>query len=128
MPSVGLSGECEVVQAGDAEDRMVDAVAFESAVAQDLPALHTGEGVLDSGTNLFVRAVVLLFPIREFLAFAAAVRDDQPGALVAAVGDGHRLADGGLGPGFLPSVGVVPVVRQRLADHDDQAGVGVDST
>ncbi len=30
---------------------------------------------------------------------------------VAAVCDGHRLADGGLGPGFFPAAGVVPVSR-----------------
>src|SRR3954469_20933281 len=100
VPPVGLSGDAEVVQAGDAEDGMVDAVGFESAVARNLPIIHVGEGVLDAGPDLPMRAVVVLFPTREFLALAAAVRDDQSGALVAAVGDGHRLADGGLGPGF----------------------------
>jgi hypothetical protein len=28
---------------------VVDAVTFESAVSEDLPSLHAGEGVLDAG-------------------------------------------------------------------------------
>lgn len=79
-------GQREVVQAGDAEHGVVDAVAFHAAVAEDLPDLHTGEGVLNAGAGLAVRAVVLLFPVREFdLAAFAAVRDNQAGAAVAAV-------------------------------------------
>lgn len=54
------SGECEVVQAGDAEHGVVDAVAFEAAVAEDLPALHAGECVLDAGPDPAVGGVVLL--------------------------------------------------------------------
>ncbi|GAA0544219.1 hypothetical protein GCM10010390_52890 [Streptomyces mordarskii] len=50
-PAAGLSGEGEVVEAGDAEHRLVDAVAFETAVAEDLPALHPREGVLDAGAG-----------------------------------------------------------------------------
>lgn len=57
---------------------------------------------------------MFLFPGREFFALAAAVRDNQSGALIAAVCDGHRLTDGGLGAGFFPASGVVPVARQRL--------------
>lgn len=76
-PPLCLSREGEVVQSGDAEHRVMNAVAFESAVAQDLPALHAGEGVLDAGPDLLVGVVVCLFPGREFLAFAPAVRDDQ---------------------------------------------------
>jgi hypothetical protein len=48
----GLSGEGEVVQAGDAEHGVVNAVVSETAVAEDLPALHAGEGVLDAGAYL----------------------------------------------------------------------------
>lgn len=121
-----LSGEGEVVEAGDTEHGVVDAIALELAVAQDLPALHAGEGVLNTGADLLVRPVVLLFPVREFFAFAALVWDDESGVLVTAVGDGHRRADGGLGTGLLPASGVVPVAGQGPADHDDQAGVGVD--
>jgi hypothetical protein len=46
--------EGEVVEAGDAEQGVVDAVAFETAVAEDLPGLHAGEGVLDAGADLAV--------------------------------------------------------------------------
>ena len=48
------------------------------------------------------------------------------GALVAAVGNRHRVADGGFGAGLLPPSGVVPVAGQRPANHDDAVGVGVD--
>ena len=68
------------MQAGDAEHGVVDAVALESAVAEDLPGIHAGEGVLDAGPDLAVGGVVFLFPGGEFgLAGFAAVRDDQWG-------------------------------------------------
>ncbi len=74
-------GEGEGVQAGDAEHGVVDSVAFEAAVAEDLPGLHSGEDVLDAGAGLLVGLVVLLFPGRESgLAALAAVRDDESGA------------------------------------------------
>jgi len=69
--------ELEVVQSGDAEHGMVGAVAFEAAVAEDLPALHAGQDVLDSGTNSLVRAVVFLFPGREVPSLLTPVRNDQ---------------------------------------------------
>lgn len=105
-----LSGEGEVVHPGDAEHGVVDSVAFEAAVAEDLPGLHAGEGVLDASLDLLVGLVVFLFPIREFgLAALSAVRDDESGARVAAVGDREGLADGGLGAGFLPCPAIVAV-------------------
>src|SRR6478752_7165591 len=95
-----LSGEGEVVHSGDAEHGVVDSVAFEAAVAEDLPGLHPGEGVLDAGPDLLVGLVVFLLPVREFaLAALSAVRDDEAGARVTAVGDREGLADGGLGAG-----------------------------
>jgi hypothetical protein len=36
-------------------------LSFEAAVAEDLPGLHAGEGVLDAGADLFVELVVGLF-------------------------------------------------------------------
>src|SRR5690349_12546649 len=88
-------GEGEVVQAGDAERGVVNAVAFQAAVAEDLPALHAGEDVLHAGADLAVRGIVFLLPGREFgLALLAAVRDDQAGTPVAAVRDDGGLADG----------------------------------
>src|SRR5690606_27783686 len=114
---LALSGEGEVVHAGDAEHGVVYAVAFQAAVAQDLPALHPGEGVLDAGADLLVGAVVLLLPCGQFaLSGGPAVRDDQAGALVAAVRDGRRGAASGFGSGLLPAAGVVAVAGQRPAD------------
>ena len=43
------------MQAGNAEDGMVDPLSFEPTVAEDLPGLHTGKDVLHSGTNLLVK-------------------------------------------------------------------------
>lgn len=57
----GLSGEGDVVHSCDAEHGVVDAVAFEAAVAEDLPGLHAGEDVLDAGADLLVGLVVGLF-------------------------------------------------------------------
>ncbi len=114
------------MEPGGAEHGGVNAVAFQTAVAKDLPGFHPGEVVLGTGADLLVGPVVFLFPVREFLALAATVRNDQSGALMADVGDGHRVAGGGLGAGFFPAAGVVPVARHGPADHHDQAGVGVD--
>ncbi|GAA2628769.1 hypothetical protein GCM10009863_50000 [Streptomyces axinellae] len=103
-------GEGEVVQAGNAEYRVVDAVTFEAAVAEDFPGLHAGEGVLDAGADLAVRGVVFLFPRLQFaLAGFAAVRNDQAGAPVAAVRDNRGPADGGPRTGQLPRLAVVTV-------------------
>jgi hypothetical protein len=122
----GLSGEGEVVHPGDAEHGVVDAVAFEAAVAEDLPVLHAREDVLDAGTDLFVRLVVGLLPVGQFLAGAAAVRHHELSARTAAVGDRHGRTDGGLRAGLLPRLAVVAVAGQRAADHHDEAGVCVD--
>ncbi|MGX1267112.1 hypothetical protein RKD18_000306 [Streptomyces phaeoluteigriseus] len=78
----------------------MNAVAFEAAVAEDLPGLHAGENVLDTGSDLFVGPVVVFFRSWELgLAAVAAVRDAKFGARVAAVGDREGLADGSLGTG-----------------------------
>ena len=110
-----LSGECEVVQVGDAEHVVVDSVAFESAVAEDLPGLHAGEDVLDAGADLLAGLVVFLFPVRKVFSLASAVGHDEPGAGIAAVGDRERLANGGFGAGFLPCLAVVAVSGERPA-------------
>jgi hypothetical protein len=47
-------GDGEVVEAGDAEHSVVDAVAFETAATEDPPDLHAGEGVFDAGADLAV--------------------------------------------------------------------------
>lgn len=100
---------------------------FQAAIAQDLPTLHPGEDVLDTGSHLLVRVVVLLLPGGQFLVLAfAVVRDDQAGAAVAAVGDRCGLPNCRFGVGFRPRSAVAAVTGQRTADHDDEAGVGVD--
>lgn len=50
---------------GDGLDCMVEAVALLTAVAKDLPVLHAGEGVLDTGPHPSVFSVVLLLPAQE---------------------------------------------------------------
>ncbi|CCB77671.1 protein of unknown function [Streptantibioticus cattleyicolor NRRL 8057 = DSM 46488] len=120
-------GKDEVVQAGDAEHGVLDAVALQPAVAKDLPALHPGEDVLYTGADFAVGGVVLLLPFREFgLALLAAVRDDQAGAPVAAICDDRGLADGVFRAGQLPRLAVVAVACDWSADRDDEPGVGVD--
>ncbi|GGU54581.1 hypothetical protein GCM10010498_09900 [Streptomyces cavourensis] len=110
----------------DAEHGVADSVAFEAAVAEDLPRLHAGEDVLDAGADLFVGLVVSLLPAGQLFAFAAAVGHHESGARIATVSNGHRLADGGLRVGFLPCLAVVAVAGQWPADHHDEAGVGID--
>jgi hypothetical protein len=51
---VVLSSKVEVVQAGDAAHGVVDAVAFEPAVAEDLLGLHSSKDVLNSCADLLV--------------------------------------------------------------------------
>ena len=73
------SGEGEVVQACDAEHGVVDTFASEAAVAQDFPALHAGEGVLDAGADPAVGGVVVLLPGGQVVVLVlAVVRDGQP--------------------------------------------------
>ncbi len=88
-----LSGEGEVVQAGDAEHRVVNAVALEAAVPQDFPVLQPGQGVFDPGSRPAVDGV-LRFLLRTEMGLATlfAVRDEQAGALVSAIGDGRGSA------------------------------------
>lgn len=75
---VGLSGEDEVVHPVDAAHGVVDAVAFEAAVAEDLPGLHPGEDVLNAGTDLLVGLVVRLLPLGQLFALSPTVRHDSP--------------------------------------------------
>lgn len=87
----GLRGECEVVEVGGAERGVVDAVAFEAAVARDLPGLHAGEGVFDAGSHALVGGVVVFLPVRQAgVGCLAAMRDEHPGALITAVGENDR--------------------------------------
>src|SRR4051794_35272029 len=121
-----LSGEGEVVHPGDAEHGVVDAVPFEPAVAEDLPRLHPGEDVLNAGADLLVGLVVRFLPVGQVFALASTIGHDESRAGIASVGDRECPAEGGFGAGFLPGPAVFAVPGERPADHDDQAGVGVD--
>lgn len=82
--------------------------------------------MLHAGAHAFVAAVVLDFPRVRFSAFRLAVRDDQPGARIPAVGDRDGMPDLVFRPGFGPRLAVVAVAGHRAADRDHQACVGVD--
>lgn len=105
----------------------------EAAVAEDLPGLHA------RGKAGSTRARTCLWDLlcSSFQSFQSdspvwprsrrcGMRDDEAGAQVAVVGDRAGLADGSPGAGLLPCLAVVAVPGERPADHDDQAGVGVD--
>ncbi|GAB3110436.1 hypothetical protein GCM10027160_10640 [Streptomyces calidiresistens] len=53
-----------MVEAGDAEHGVTDAVAFQAAGVKDLPGLPTGEDLIDADTDLAVGGVVFLLPPR----------------------------------------------------------------
>ena len=57
-------GKDEVVRAGHSKHGVVNSVASQAAVAEDLPGLHAGEDVLDAGPDLLVGLVVRLLPPR----------------------------------------------------------------
>lgn len=86
----------KVVRMGDAERRAVDAFTLQPAVTEDLPGFHPRKDMLDAGADLLVRAVVLLLPGGQFLARPPAVGHDDSSAGIAAISDGHGLADGSL--------------------------------
>lgn len=78
---------------GDGLDRVVEAVAALSAVAEDLVVLHAGEGMLDTGADPAVLGVVLLLAGQQGPSGTFVVRDDEPGVDVGTVGqDDHALA------------------------------------
>lgn len=75
------------MEVGDTGGGPVDTASAAAAVTQDLPGLHAGEGVLDAGAAFAVEGVVAVLPGGQAgLADLATVRDQQAGALVAAVG------------------------------------------
>lgn len=122
-----LSGEGHVVQSGDAEHGLVNAVALESAVAQDLPVLQPGQRVFHSGPGPAMDCVLRLLLTAEVrLTASFAVRDEQAGALVAAIGDGGCAAAGPVDAGLGERPAVVSAAEQRQADRHDQAAVGID--
>lgn len=109
VSSMGSTGPGQVVEVGDAAHGDGDALAFEPAVAQDLPGLHPREGVFDAGAGAPVGGVVFGLPMREFAAGAASMRDDGRGRQVPAVGDYVMAAASGLGAGLAEGFAVVTV-------------------
>lgn len=80
-----------------------------------------------SSSTSQVRTVVPFFPVRECASAAfAAVRDDQPGAAVAAVRYHRGVADGVLRHGQFPRLAVVAIAGHRATGGDDEPGVRVD--
>ena len=109
----------------DGLDGMVKSVASLSAVARDLPVLHPGEGVLDTGSHPSVFSVVLLLPAQEGATGSLAVRDDQAGAEVGAVRDDRRARRQGGQVRLAPDMCVGLAAWRRPGRRDDQASVRV---
>ncbi|GHE14730.1 hypothetical protein GCM10010339_86650 [Streptomyces alanosinicus] len=58
------SGQREIVEADDAEHGVVNAVAFHTAVAEDLTRKWPCEGMPDAGADLAMGGVVFLLRVR----------------------------------------------------------------
>lgn len=115
------------MQAGDAEHGLVHAVALEAAVAEDPPVLQPGQGVLHPGSRPAVDGILrLLLRAEVRLTASFAVRDEQAGAPVSAVGDGRCAATGPVDAGLRKGPTLVAAAGQRQADRHHQAAVGVD--
>lgn len=98
---------------GDGLDRVVEAVAVLSAVAEDLVVLQSADRMLDPRTDSPMFRVVGFFAGQQGAAGAFAVRDDQAGVDVGAVaehGDALALVRQA---GVAPHVGVGLVARGR---------------
>jgi hypothetical protein len=70
-----LGGHREIAHLSGTAGGVSHAVAFASAVAQNLPGFHAPQGVFDAGTNSFVDGVEIVFPVRQ----RAAVDGDVKG-------------------------------------------------
>ncbi len=78
---------------GDGLDGVVEAGSFLAAVAENLPGLHAGEGVLDAGPDVSVFGVVFLLGPQQGAFGSLAVRDDEANSQVSTVGeDGGAFA------------------------------------
>lgn len=122
-----LFREGHVVEAGDAECGLMDPVALESAVPQNFPVLQPGQGVLDACPSATVdRVLRFLYGTQMLLTTTFSVRNEQTGALVAAVRDGGDIAADPVDSGLAESPAVVATAGQRIADGHHQAAVGVD--
>lgn len=104
----------------------MEAVSLLAAVAEDLPVLHAGEGVLDAGADPAGLGVVLLLSTQEGTSGPSAVRDDQTGAQEGAVRDDRRPGRRGREVRLPPDVGVGLVARRRAGARDDQTDADID--
>jgi hypothetical protein len=110
-----LSGEGQVVEPGDAEHGLVNAVALEAAVPQDPPVLQPRQGVFHPRSRPAVDCIFrLLLRAEVRLTASFAVRDEQTGALVSAVGDGRCAAAGPVDTGLRKGPAVVAAAGQRV--------------
>lgn len=109
-----LSGVGQVVEPGDAEHGLVNAVALEPAVPQDLPVLQPRQGVFHPGPRPSVDGIVrFLLWAEACLTTPFAVRDGQASALVSAVGDGRCAAACPVDAGLRLRPAVVAAAGQR---------------
>lgn len=67
MSAARPSGDAKVMQARDAEHGVVDPVALQAAVAENLPGLQAGEDVLDAGADLLVGCVLGRLPAGQVI-------------------------------------------------------------
>lgn len=118
------SGQGDVVEVGDAGSGDGQGAGRASVVPQDLPDLHPRQRMLNLGTNPTVRAVEVLFPLRQDTTLVGfAVRDDHfRVAAVSAVSD-HRPAREFL----VVDDRVVAVAGLRVTQGDHQTGAGIDA-
>jgi len=107
-------------------DRVLEAVAALSAVAEDLVVLHPADHMPDAGTDLVVGGVVVLLARQQGPVRAFAVRYGHPTVEVGTVcQDGHAPAVFAQ-PGGPPGVRVRGGARNRMGGGDHKAGVGID--
>lgn len=98
-----------------------------SAVPQDFPFLQPGQGVLDACPGSPVEGVLGILPrAQTVLASSCAVRDEQSGAVIAAIGDPGSTAAGPFDAGLGEGKAVVADAGQRMTGGHGQAAVGVD--
>jgi hypothetical protein len=93
----------------------VNAVALEAAVPQDPPVLQPRQGVFHPRSRPAVDCIFrLLLRAEVRLTASFAVRDEQTGALVSAVGDGRCAAAGPVDTGLRKGPAVVAAAGQRV--------------
>lgn len=120
-------GDVSHVGDGDGAGGVEDSVAFESAVAEDVPVFYAADGVFDPRAYSFVDGVEVALPWGYGAAVGFAVGDDHVWVSgVAAVGDDGGVAGGVVYSGLGERFRVVAAAGEGTGHGDGQAGVGVD--